>query len=77
MKLAALAVAATAAVWLSSTSLVAQTAAARANAPIPRTPDGRPDLQGIYNVETITPVELIGVASVHFPLAPNESRRKR
>jgi hypothetical protein len=32
---------------------------------VPRTPDGRPDLQGIYNVETITPVERpIGVKSL-------------
>jgi hypothetical protein len=31
--------------------------AARAKQQTPRTPDGHPDLQGIYNVETITPVE--------------------
>jgi hypothetical protein len=36
--------------------LAAQTRAASAPS-MPRTPDGRPDLQGIYNVETITPVE--------------------
>jgi hypothetical protein len=44
--------------WLSSGSLAAQapTGAAAARS-IPRTPDGRPNLQGIYNVETITPVE--------------------
>ena len=45
-----------AAAWLDSGSLAAQAPAAKA-AGLPRTPDGRPDLSGIYNVATITPVD--------------------
>ncbi len=50
-----LAVAAGAA-WLDSGSLAAQAPTAKA-AGNPRTPDGRPDFSGIYNVATITPVD--------------------
>ena len=58
--------AAAAAVWLSSGSLIAQAPkappAAGAKAPAkpyspPRTPDGHPDLQGLYDVATMTPVD--------------------
>ena len=49
---------------LFSGRLFAQSATAK-SANIPRMPDGHPDLQGIYNVETITPVErLPGVKSL-------------
>ena len=47
---------AAAAAWLDSGSLAAQAPAAKASGG-PRTPDGRPDLSGIYNVATITPVD--------------------
>src|SRR5262245_44074940 len=59
------AVAASAAFWLSSAT-AAQTAGQRTKpSAVARTPDGHPDLQGIYNVETITPVERpIGVKSL-------------
>jgi hypothetical protein len=50
-----LAVAAVAALWLAFGSLTAQ--GPRSKGAIPRTPDGRPDLQGIYDVSTMTPVE--------------------
>src|SRR5215213_9140860 len=49
--------------WLASGAVAAQAqrpAAARAGAKpwtAPRTPDGQPDLQGVYDVATITPVE--------------------
>ena len=36
---------------------IAAQSAAPAKAALPRTADGHPDLQGIYNVATITPVE--------------------
>jgi hypothetical protein len=63
-----LAVATVAAAWLASGSLAAQNAkpAAKAAAPAraaakpwtaPRMPDGKPDLQGFYDVATMTPVE--------------------
>jgi hypothetical protein len=60
--LAAAAVAAS----VASTPVAAQAPAASARPyAAPRTPDGRPDLQGIYNVETITPVERpVGVKSL-------------
>jgi hypothetical protein len=57
---------AAAAVWLSSGPVIAQApkaaAAAAAKAPAkpyapPRTPDGHPDLQGVYDVATMTPVD--------------------
>lgn len=41
--------------WLHSSSVRAQTQGASSD--IPRTPDGHPDLTGIYNVATITPLE--------------------
>jgi hypothetical protein len=44
-----------AAMWLASGPLAAQSPARKGAAP--RTPDGRPDLQGIYDVSTMTPVE--------------------
>src|ERR1700680_4869884 len=47
-----------AAAWLASGSLAAQVpAAATKRGTLARTVDGRPDLQGIYNVATITPLE--------------------
>ena len=55
---------ATAAAWLASGSLAAQAPAPAARQGTPASPltparrvDGRPDLQGIYNVATITPLE--------------------
>ena len=42
--------------WLGSSSLAAQTRATTSDIPS-RTPDGHPDLSGVYNVATITPVE--------------------
>jgi hypothetical protein len=61
----ALAVAAMSAGWLAWPALTAQTSANRATGQTPRTADGHPDLQGIYNVETITPVERpVGVKSL-------------
>jgi hypothetical protein len=54
-------VALTAAMWLTAQHLAAQAArpAARAQSAssLPRTPDGHPDLQGMYDVATMTPVE--------------------
>jgi len=50
-----LAVAAVAALWLAFGSLAAQGPSSKGA--IPRTPDGRPDFQGIYDVSTMTPVE--------------------
>ena len=47
-----------AAAWLSSNPLTAQSAAAGAKpGTVARTVDGHPDLQGFFNVATITPVE--------------------
>jgi hypothetical protein len=47
-----------AAVWLASGPLAAQAPRAAASASaLPRTPDGHPDLQGLYDVATMTPVE--------------------
>jgi hypothetical protein len=49
---------ASAAVWLASGPLAAQAARPAASAStLPRTPDGHPDLQGLYDVATMTPVE--------------------
>jgi hypothetical protein len=56
------------AAWLASGSVAAQAAKPAAKAPVaakapakawtaPRTPDGKPDLQGFYDVATMTPVE--------------------
>jgi hypothetical protein len=52
---------ATAAVWLASGTLIAQApkSAPKAWTP-PRTADGHPDLQGFYDVATMTPVERTG-----------------
>src|SRR5262245_13859903 len=50
-----LAAAAIAALWLAAGSLAAQ--APGSKRPLPRTADGRPDFQGIYDVSTMTPVE--------------------
>ena len=41
-------------VWLDSGTVTAQTQEASS---IPRTPDGRPDLTGVYDVATMTPVD--------------------
>jgi hypothetical protein len=51
-----------AAAWLAAGSLAAQAAKPAAQAPAkpwtaPRTPDGKPDLSGFYDVATMTPVE--------------------
>src|SRR5258705_2666836 len=43
--------------WLGSPFVDAQTPAPRAKTPIARTADGHPDLQGVYDVATITPLE--------------------
>jgi hypothetical protein len=51
-----LAAVALAALWLASGSLAAQSAKGKPGT-MPRTPDGRPDFQGIYDVSTMTPVE--------------------
>src|SRR5687768_5579783 len=48
------------AIGVVSASLAAQTPAAAKPAaprPVPRLPDGRPDLQGTYDLATLTPVE--------------------
>ena len=51
--------------WLAPVELAAQAAAGSSQSARPRTPDGHPDLQGTYNVETITPVDrLPGVKSL-------------
>ena len=42
--------------WMDSGSLAAQTRATTSDIPS-RTPDGHPDLSGVYDVATITPVE--------------------
>ena len=42
-------------VWLDSGTVTAQTQ--EASSAIPRTPDGHPDLTGIYDVATMTPVD--------------------
>ena len=42
-------------VWLDSGTVTAQSQ--QASSAIPRTPDGRPDLTGVYDVATMTPVE--------------------
>ena len=42
-------------VWLGSGSVTAQTQ--EVSSDIPRTPDGHPDLTGLYDVATMTPVE--------------------
>jgi hypothetical protein len=57
---------ATAAVWLASGPLAAQAPKAAAKPPaLPRTADGHPDLQGLYDVATMTPVERsAGVSSL-------------
>ena len=60
--LGCLAAATAAAAWLTSGSLAAQAARPNAQAParastMPRTPDGKPDLSGFYDVATMTPVE--------------------
>ena len=53
------ALALTAGAWLASEPVAAQApaGAARGPAAIPRMPDGRPDLQGTFDVATITPLE--------------------
>jgi hypothetical protein len=43
--------------WNASVELTAQTTPQSSQPARARTADGRPDLQGVYNVETITPVE--------------------
>ena len=57
-----LVLASVAAAWLAAGSLAAQAAKPAAKAPAkpwtaPRTPDGKPDLSGFYDVATMTPVE--------------------
>ncbi len=51
---------ATGAAWMHAGTVAAQSTVPRAKAKAdtpPRTPDGRPDLTGFYNVATITPLE--------------------
>jgi hypothetical protein len=38
-------------------STIVPLAGQSANTPVPRTPDGRPDLQGTYDLATLTPIE--------------------
>src|SRR5438552_75997 len=45
------------AAWVWSVPLAGQAPARGAGAAMPRTPDGRPDLQGVYDIATITPLE--------------------
>ena len=49
---------------------VISTEAAR---PLPRTPDGRPDLQGIYDVATLTPIERPNNANGRLSLTDREA----
>ena len=60
--LGCLAAATAAAAWIASGSLAAQAAKPAAQPAgkawtMPRTPDGKPDLNGFYDVATMTPVE--------------------
>ena len=55
LALVALLVFAVPSVWLDSGTVMAQTQ--EASSAIPRTPDGRPDLTGVYDVATMTPVD--------------------
>ena len=49
---------ATAAVWLTSDTMAAQSRRTTATVTnVARTPDGHPDLQGTFDVATITPLE--------------------
>jgi hypothetical protein len=48
------------------------------NAPrtsMPRTPDGHPDLQGVYDIATITPIERPAALGERMTLTPEEARR--
>ena len=75
----ALAMSSTAAVWLASRSVDAQSRQAQAPQPIaragtlPRTVDGHPDLQGTYDVATITPVERPAGLGNRLVLTPEEA----
>ena len=40
-----------------SLGLAAAAASAQSSGPIPRTPDGHPDLQGTYDIASMTPLE--------------------
>src|SRR5262249_46960918 len=40
---------------------------------IPRTPDGHPDLQGVYNIATITPLERPAEFATRMNLTPQEA----
>ncbi|HLK22710.1 MAG TPA: hypothetical protein VKT81_27380, partial [Bryobacteraceae bacterium] len=53
----AAALTAMAALTLSAVPAMAQAAKAAANSAIPRMPDGHPDLQGVYDLATMTPLE--------------------
>ena len=52
---------------------VAATAVLAAAATIPRTPDGHPDLQGTYDLATLTPMER--TAGSKLVLTPEEATK--
>jgi hypothetical protein len=69
-----------AAVSLSPVSVAGQAPPAAAQAPsgtttwtVPRTPDGRPDLQGLWNVATLTPLERPESAGGKVTQTPDEA----
>src|SRR5262245_23983545 len=47
----------TSAALVVSLGLAAAAASAQSSGPIPRTPDGHPDLQGTYDIASMTPLE--------------------
>ena len=62
------------AVWQGS--LRAQNTRARtASAALPRMPDGHPDLQGTYDVATLTPIERPAAFSDHLTLTDQQARQ--
>ena len=57
-------------VWLGSGVVIAETQ--EVSSDIPRTPDGHPDLTGIYNVATITPLDRPAVCGDRLFLTDEE-----